>query len=69
MAHNLEVNFSKIAHPYGKELQDHATETQDTLVDAVEIPEVVPPPGCPLKRQHAEGRHRHVQLRRGGISF
>ena len=38
------MNFSKIA-PFGqevtaKELQDHATKTQDTLVDAVENAEV-----------------------------
>ncbi len=67
--HNLEVNFYKIA-PFGKEdtareLQDQATETLDTLVDAVENPKVVPPPGCPHKRRHAEGGHRRVQLQRG----
>merc|ERR1719389_1532481 len=40
MTHDLEMNFNKIA-PFGKEdtakeLQDHAADTQDTLVDAVE---------------------------------
>ena len=44
MTHDLEMNFNKIA-PFGKEdtareLQDHATRTQDTLVDAVENAEV-----------------------------
>jgi len=44
MSHDLEMNFNKIA-PFGKEdtakeLQDHATKTQDTLVDAVENAEV-----------------------------
>ena len=44
MTHDLEVNFNKIA-PFGKEdtakeLQDHASKTQDTLVDAVENAEV-----------------------------
>eukprot|EP00812_Abedinium_dasypus_P010131 NODE_376_length_1618_cov_451.275752.p1 GENE.NODE_376_length_1618_cov_451.275752~~NODE_376_length_1618_cov_451.275752.p1 ORF type:complete len:437 (+),score=168.60 NODE_376_length_1618_cov_451.275752:209-1519(+) len=44
MAHDLEVNFNKIA-PFGKEdtameLQDHAARTQGTLVDAVENAEV-----------------------------
>jgi len=44
MTHDLEMNFNKIA-PFGKEdtareLQDHATKTQDTLVDAVENAEV-----------------------------
>merc|ERR1719198_2928739 len=37
MTHDLEMNFNKIA-PFGKEdtakeLQDHASKTQDTLVD------------------------------------
>jgi hypothetical protein len=41
---DLENNFNKIA-PFGKEdtakeLQDHASKTQDTLVDAVENAEV-----------------------------
>ena len=44
MTHDLEMNFNKIA-PFGKEdtakeLQDHAADTQDTLVDAVENAEV-----------------------------
>jgi len=44
MTHDLEMNFNKIA-PFGKEdtakeLQDHASKTQDTLVDAVENAEV-----------------------------
>jgi hypothetical protein len=44
MSHDLEMNFNKIA-PFGKEdtakeLQDHAADTQDTLVDAVENAEV-----------------------------
>jgi len=44
MTHDLELNFQKIA-PFGKEdtakeLQDHASKTQDTLVDAVENAEV-----------------------------
>merc|ERR1719494_726658 len=44
MGRELEMNFNKIA-PFGKEdtakeLQDHATKTQDTLVDAVENAEV-----------------------------
>lgn len=44
MARDLSQNFNKIA-PFGKEdtakeLQDHATKTQDTLVDAVENAEV-----------------------------
>ena len=44
MTHDLELNFNKIA-PFGKEdtakeLQDHASKTQDTLVDAVENAEV-----------------------------
>jgi len=44
MTHDLEINFQKIA-PFGKEdtakeLQDHASKTQDTLVDAVENAEV-----------------------------
>jgi len=44
MAHDLEMNFNKIA-PFGKEdtameLQDHAGKTQDTLVDALENAEV-----------------------------
>jgi len=44
MTHDLETNFNKIA-PFGKEdtakeLQDHASKTQDTLVDAVENAEV-----------------------------
>jgi hypothetical protein len=44
MSHDLEMNFNKIA-PFGKEdtakeLQDHASKTQDTLVDAVENAEV-----------------------------
>jgi len=44
MSHDLENNFNKIA-PFGKEdtakeLQDHASKTQDTLVDAVENAEV-----------------------------
>jgi len=44
MTHDLEMNFNKIA-PFGKEdtakeLQDHAANTQNTLVDAVENAEV-----------------------------
>jgi len=44
MTHDLEMNFNKIA-PFGKEdtakeLQDHASKTQNTLVDAVENAEV-----------------------------
>jgi len=44
MSHDLSMNFNKIA-PFGKEdtakeLQDHASKTQDTLVDAVENAEV-----------------------------
>merc|ERR1719356_873478 len=44
MTHDLEMNFNNIA-PFGKEdtakeLQDHAAETQNTLVDAVENAEV-----------------------------
>jgi len=44
MTHDLELNFNRIA-PFGKEdtakeLQDHASKTQDTLVDAVENAEV-----------------------------
>jgi len=44
MTHDLEMNFNKIA-PFGKEdtakeLQDHAAQTQNTLVDAVENAEV-----------------------------
>merc|ERR1719301_137562 len=44
MTKDLEMNFNKIA-PFGKEdtakeLQDHAADTQDTLVDAVENAEV-----------------------------
>jgi len=44
MTKDLEMNFNKIA-PFGKEdtakeLQDHASKTQDTLVDAVENAEV-----------------------------
>jgi hypothetical protein len=44
MTHDLEMNFNKIA-PFGKEdtakeLQDHASKTQDTPVDAVENAEV-----------------------------
>jgi len=44
MSHDLQMNFNKIA-PFGKEdtakeLQDHASKTQDTLVDAVENAEV-----------------------------
>jgi peptidoglycan hydrolase CwlO-like protein len=44
MTHDLEMNFNKIA-PFGKEdtakeLQNHASKTQDTLVDAVENAEV-----------------------------
>merc|ERR1719236_256308 len=44
MTHDLEMNFNKIA-PFGKEdtakeLQDHAADTQDPLVDAVENAEV-----------------------------
>jgi hypothetical protein len=44
MTHEIESNFNKIA-PFGKEdtakeLQDHASKTQDTLVDAVENAEV-----------------------------
>ena len=44
MTHDLEMNFNKFA-PFGKEdtakeLQDHASKTQDTLVDAVENAEV-----------------------------
>jgi hypothetical protein len=44
MTHDLELNLNRIA-PFGKEdtakeLQDHASKTQDTLVDAVENAEV-----------------------------
>merc|ERR1719265_1654818 len=44
MTQDMEMNFNKIA-PFGKEdtakeLQDHAADTQDTLVDAVENAEV-----------------------------
>ncbi|CEM36283.1 unnamed protein product [Vitrella brassicaformis CCMP3155] len=44
MEKDLEMNFNKIA-PFGKEdtaqeLQDHASKTQDVLVDAVENAEV-----------------------------
>jgi len=44
MSRDLGANFNKIA-PFGKEdtakeLQDHASKTQDTLVDAVENAEV-----------------------------
>ena len=51
MTHDLEMNFNKIA-PFGKEdtakeLQDHAADTQDTLVDAVENAEV-----AEIKRAH-----------------
>merc|ERR1719236_174755 len=44
MTHDLEVNFNQI-EPFGKEdtsreLQSHATRTQDTLIDAIENAEV-----------------------------
>ena len=44
MTHNLEVTFNKFA-PFSEEdtaneRQDHATKTQETLVDAVEDAEV-----------------------------
>merc|ERR1719253_2040597 len=50
MTHDLAMNFNKIA-PFGKEdtakeLQDHASKTQDTLVDAVENAEVTQPKNC-----------------------
>jgi hypothetical protein len=62
MTHDLEMNFNKIA-PFGKEdtakeLQDHAADTQDTLVDAVENAEVARSSARSSVRSRASARRR-----------